>query len=113
MNIKEKIKELASQYQEESIHIRRHLHQHPELSFEEVQTGQFIARKLQDYGIPFTHGVADNGVVGLIKGKNPDKKVVALRADIDALPIKEVNEVPYRSKNEGIMHTYGFSSRGG
>lgn len=57
--------------------------------------------------IEYEHGVAENGVVGLIKGKNPDKKVIALRADIDALPITEANEVSYKSQNEGIMHACG------
>jgi len=105
--LKNKIKQLAKEYHEEVIHIRRHLHQHPELSFQEVETGKFIAKKLKSFGIPHKHGIADNGVVGLIKGKNPKKRVVALRGDIDALPIQEQNEVPYKSKKEGIMHACG------
>lgn len=105
--LKEKIKALAKEYHEEVVNIRRHLHQNPELSFEEVETGKFIAKKLKDYGIPFEHGMAGNGVVGLIKGKNPTKKIIALRGDIDALPIKEANAVPYKSKNEGVMHACG------
>jgi len=105
--LKEKIKELAKQNHEEVVRIRRHLHQNPELSFEEVQTGKFIAEKLNDYEIPNEHGWAENGVVGLIEGRNASKKVVALRADIDALPILEANEVPYKSKNEGVMHACG------
>lgn len=105
--LKEKIKALAKEYHEEVVNIRRHLHQNPELSFEEVETGKFIAKKLKDYGIPFEHGMAGNGVVGLIKGKNPNKKIIALRGDIDALPIKEANTVPYKSKNEGVMHACG------
>lgn len=105
--LKNKIKALAKEYHEEVIHIRRHLHQHPELSFEEVETGKFIAKKLKSYGIPYQHGIAENGVVGLIKGKNPTSKTIALRGDIDALPIKEANEVPYKSKHEGVMHACG------
>jgi len=105
--LKDKIKDLANQYHEEIIHIRRHLHQHPELSFEEVETGKFIAKKLESYGIPFEHGMAGNGVVALIKGKNPTIKTIALRGDIDALPIKEANKVPYKSKKEGVMHACG------
>ena len=105
--LKEKIKQLAKTYQEEVIQIRRHLHQYPELSFQEVETGRYIAAKLKDFGIPFQHGVADNGVVGLIEGRNPASKVIALRGDIDALPIKEANEVSYKSKNEGLMHACG------
>ena len=105
--LKDKIKSLASLYHNEVIAIRRHLHQHPELSFEEVKTGKFIAKKLGEFGIPYEHGIADNGVVGLIKGKKPKKKIIALRGDIDALPIKEANEVAYKSKNEGVMHACG------
>ena len=107
MSLKEDIKKLAKLYHQEIIEIRRHLHQFPELSFQEVNTGKFIAKKLTEYGIPYEHGVAENGVVGLIKGKNPHKTVVALRGDIDALPILEANDVPYKSKNEGVMHACG------
>lgn len=107
MQLKEKIKELSQEYHEEIIHIRRHLHQHPELSFQEVKTGKFIAKKLKAFGIPHQHGIADNGVVGIIKGRKPNKKVIALRGDIDALPIEEANEVPYKSKNKGVMHACG------
>lgn len=107
MSLADKIKALANEYQEEIINIRRHLHQNPELSFEEVETGKFIAKKLKSFGIPFKHGIAENGVVGLIKGKNPNKKIIALRGDIDALPITEANKVPYKSKNEGVMHACG------
>ena len=107
MSLKNKIKQLAQQYNEEVILMRRHLHQHPELSYEEVETGKYIARKLAELGVPFEHGVADNGVVALIEGKNPKSKTIALRADMDALPILEANDVPYKSKNEGVMHACG------
>jgi len=105
--MKQEIKKLAKEFHEEIIHIRRHLHQHPELSFEEVETGKFIAKKLKSFGISYEHGIADNGVVGLIKGKNPNKRIIALRGDIDALPITEANDVPYKSRNEGVMHACG------
>lgn len=105
--LKDKIKRLAKTGHQEAVEIRRHLHQHPELSFEEVKTGQFIAQKLSEFGIPYQHGIAENGLVGLIKGKNPEKKVLALRADMDALPIEEANAVPYKSKNKGVMHACG------
>lgn len=107
MNLKEKVHQLATDYHKEIVGIRRHLHQHPELSFQEVQTGNFIAQKLKEYGIPHEHGWAENGVVALIKGKNPEKKTIALRGDIDALPIQELNDLSYKSKNEGIMHACG------
>lgn len=105
--IQQKIQQLANSNHQEIINIRRHIHQNPELSFQEVETGKYIAGLLKDMDIPHEHGVADNGVVGLIKGKNPDKKIIALRADIDALPILEANEVTYKSKNEGVMHACG------
>jgi amidohydrolase len=108
--MKEKIQDLAKAYHHEVIGIRRHLHMHPELSYEEVKTGRYIADKLREMGIPHEHGIADNGVVGLIEGRNPSKKVVALRADFDALPITEANDVPYKSQNEGVMHACGHDA---
>lgn len=105
--MKERIQELAHQYYPDSIEQRRYLHQHPELSFEEVQTGRYIAARLKEMGIEHQHGVAGNGVVALIKGRNPKKKVVALRGDMDALPIQETNQVPYKSLREGVMHACG------
>lgn len=105
--LKEKIQQLASDYQSEAIEIRRHIHMHPELSYEEVETGKFISRTLTELGIPHEHGIADNGVVAMIEGKNPKKKIIALRADIDALPIKEANDVSYKSTKDGIMHACG------
>jgi len=105
--LKEKIKELAQAYFEDTVHLRRHLHQHPELSFEEKKTGCFIAEQLKSYGIECQHGIAENGVTAIIRGKKNSDKIVALRADMDALPIKEANEVPYKSKNEGVMHACG------
>ncbi len=105
--MKENIKQLAQEIHQDTIGIRRHIHANPELSYQEVKTGQYIANQLDSLGIDYEHGVADNGVVGLIKGKNPDKKVIALRADIDALPIVEANDVPYKSKNPGVMHACG------
>ena len=104
--LKEKIKNLAHHYHQEIIEIRRHLHSHPELSYQEFETSKFIQQQLTDMGISF-QVMATTGVVGIIKGKNPDKKVIALRADIDALPILEANDVPYKSKKEGIMHACG------
>jgi amidohydrolase len=108
--LKDKIKALANTYYPDVISMRRYLHMHPELSYEEVETGQYVAQKLKDYGIPFTHGVAENGVVGLIEGRNPQKKIIALRADMDALPINEANDVPYKSTKTGIMHACGHDA---
>ena len=105
--LKKKIQALASQFHPDIIEARRHLHSHPELSFQEVETGKFIAGKLASAGIPHETGWGGHGVVALIHGKNPEKKVIALRADIDALPILEANDVSYKSQNQGIMHACG------
>ena len=106
MQLEQKIKQLAAAYQAEFVSIRHHLHAHPELSYKEFETSKYIQSKLTELGIPF-EVKATTGVVGLIKGKNPAKRVIALRADIDALPIKEENDVEYKSTNEGIMHACG------
>jgi amidohydrolase len=102
----EKIKSLAAQGQDENIAIRRHLHANPELSYQEFETCKFVQAQLTKIGIPFTV-IATTGVLGIIEGKNPTKRVIALRADMDALPIIEENEVDYKSKNEGVMHACG------
>ncbi len=101
-----KIKELAKKYAPEFIEIRRHIHANPELSYQEFETSKFVQQKLTEFGIPFEIK-ATTGVVGLIKGKNPENRIIALRADMDALPIKEENEVPYKSKVDGVMHACG------
>ena len=107
MELKLKVRELASHYYQNIVTNRRTLHANPELSFQEYNTARFVAEKLKEIGIAPTEGVANTGVVALIKGKNPDKKTIALRADLDALPITEANDVPYKSKNEGVMHACG------
>jgi amidohydrolase len=104
--LQQKIKDLAKQYAQGFIEVRRHLHAHPELSYQEFETSKFVQQKLTEYAIPFEIK-ATTGVVGLIKGKNPESRVVALRADLDALPIQEQNDVPYKSTNKGIMHACG------
>jgi amidohydrolase len=87
--------------------IRHHLHSYPELSFQEIETAKYISTLLSSWGIEHKTGIAGNGIVALVKGKNPEKKVIALRADMDALPIKEENNVEYKSLNEGVMHACG------
>ncbi len=104
--IKQQIQELAKNIFNEVVANRRHLHSHPELSFHEVETSAFVAKKLEDLGLTYIR-MADNGLVALIKGEKPSDAVVALRADMDALPIAEANDVPYRSKNTGVMHACG------
>ncbi len=103
--IKEKIKELAAKYAEEFIGIRHHLHSHPELSFHEFETSKFIQDKLKNWDIEFKV-MATTGVVGIIHGRKSNR-IIALRGDMDALPITEKNDVEYQSKNEGVMHACG------
>ena len=107
MDLLKLIKQEASEMLSELVAIRHHLHMHPELSMQEKQTSAYIQAKLSDYGIPLTAGMAEHGVVGLIEGKNPTKQVVALRADMDGLPIMEQNQVDYCSTKPGVMHACG------
>ncbi|MBZ4191663.1 M20 metallopeptidase family protein [Niabella beijingensis] len=102
----DEIRALAKQYAPGLIEVRRHLHAHPELSYQEFETSRYIQEQLGAMEIPFEI-MAVTGVIGLIKGRNPEKRIVALRADIDALPIRELNEVSYRSVNENVMHACG------
>lgn len=101
------VSEIAREAHKRIIDIRRHLHMHPELSFQEEQTGKFIQETLKDIGVSFTRGWAGHGVVGMIEGNKPERAVVALRADMDALPIVEDNDVEYKSRNRGVMHACG------
>ena len=104
--LQNKIKQLAKKYAPECIAIRHHLHAHPELSYKEFETSKYVQEKLTALEIPFEI-MATTGVVGLIMGKNPGKRTIALRADMDALPIKEENKVDYKSQNDGVMHACG------
>jgi len=114
-HLKSKIQELSKKYLSETIQIRRHIHSHPELSFEEFKTSDFIASKLKEYNIPFTQGIVKTGIVALIEGtkeapspaERDGERCVAIRADMDALPITEQNNCEYKSKNEGVMHACG------
>ncbi len=104
--MKNKIQELSAKIYNDVVGYRHHIHANPELSFKEFQTSLFIKEKLTAWGIEFTD-MANTGVVGLIKGKIPSDRIIALRADMDALPIHEANDKPYRSKNHGVMHACG------
>jgi len=105
--MKDAVRELAQRFQADVVAYRRHLHQYPELSFQEEKTAAYIAQQLGNWGIEHRTGVAGTGIVALVRGKNSRKRTVALRADIDALPIQEANDVPYRSQNDGVMHACG------
>jgi amidohydrolase len=110
MNLSEKIRSLSEKYFNEIVEIRRHIHKHPELSFKEFKTSGFVQNKLKEYGIPFKTGYAGTGILGIIEGDRSGGKTVALRADMDALPIKEENDLPFRSVNEGVMHACGHDA---
>jgi amidohydrolase len=102
----EKIKSLAAAYTAETVAHRHHIHQHPELSFQEFETQAYVQKQLKLMGID-SSPLANTGLVALIQGNKPDRRVVALRADMDALPIWETNDVPYKSQNPGVMHACG------
>jgi len=104
--LKENIQRLSAEYAAEFLEIRHHLHAHPELSYKEFETSKFVQSKLAGWGIPFTV-MAETGVVAVIYGSNPGKRSIALRGDMDALPILEENDVPYKSKHPGVMHACG------
>ena len=89
-----------------AVEFRRHLHRHPELSFEEVQSAQYIEQRLDEAGISHSR-IAETGVLAKIEGKGDLSKAIVLRADIDALPIEEQTNLEYASENRGIMHACG------
>jgi amidohydrolase len=105
--MQDRIYQLASSVFPEIRAIRHHLHAHPELSFEEYETSAYVQQVLSKHGISFTPGWVKTGIIAHIEGNNPSKKIIALRADLDALPITEANTIPYVSKNQGIMHACG------
>jgi amidohydrolase len=107
MNLKSIIQQLAQSAFNEMVEIRRTIHQYPELAFEEYETSALVCKKLEAYKIPFEKNIAKTGVVGILKGKNPEKKCIALRADMDALPIDEANDIDYKSRHKGKMHACG------
>ena len=107
--LKERIQQLAAEVFDTTIQNRRHLHAHPELSYKEHETVAFVAAKLDELGISYQK-MANTGLVALIKGEKPSDEVVALRADMDALPIEEANEVPYKSTKPGVMHACGHDA---
>jgi amidohydrolase len=105
-DLKQAVKALAAEYAPDTVAVRRHLHAHPELSFQEYKTAAYVKAQLQQMGLK-PLAMADTGLVALIEGRNPGRKTVALRADMDALPITEQNEVSYKSQNPGVMHACG------
>lgn len=106
MNLKETIQNLANEIFPEILEIRRFIHQHPELSFHEFKTAEYICEVLGKENIPFRQGIAGTGILADIEGRGSGK-IIGLRADMDALPIQEENTVDYRSVNDGKMHACG------
>lgn len=107
--VKEKVQTIAKNIIDEVIANRRHLHQNPELSFKEFNTAIYIRSRLDDMNISWTE-IANTGTLATITGNLPSTKVIALRADIDALPINEENSVDYCSSFEGVMHACGHDA---
>jgi amidohydrolase len=107
MDLKSKLHSRAQEIWQETVALRRRIHAHPELAFEEFETSALVKAELAAAGIDFQENVAKTGVVGIVQGKQGEGKTIALRADMDALPILEANQVPYASKVPGKMHACG------
>lgn len=108
--MKERIKSLVISNKNYVSTCFEHLHAHPELSFQETETSLFVQRELTKLNIPFRAGIAGTGILAKVEGKNPSKKIIALRADMDALPICELVQTNYTSKNNGVMHACGHDA---
>jgi amidohydrolase len=106
MEIDIRIKELSEKYYDEIVSVRRYLHANPELSFEEFGTSAFICSKLDEWGVVYRKGIVKTGIVAELSG-NKSGRIIAFRADMDALPIHEINNVPYKSIRDGVMHACG------
>jgi len=104
------VHDLANNYFDTAVKHRRHLHANPELSFEEENTAKYIQTVLEENKVSYKANIAGHGIVALIEGKNPASKTIALRGDMDALPITEINEVPYKSTKKGLMHACGHDA---
>jgi amidohydrolase len=106
-SIKEQIQSLAEKHFADVLAMRRHIHMHPELSYQEVETSSFVEAQLRRMGLEVKTGIGGYGLTAFIHGKNPESRMIALRADMDALPIQELNTTEYKSKHDGIMHACG------
>lgn len=107
INLQSRVREAAATLLPQVRSFRRHIHAHPELSFEEHATARFVAEQLSAWGIPYTTGIAGTGIVALVEGKNPASRCIAVRSELDALPILEQSSAEYKSRNEGVMHACG------
>jgi amidohydrolase len=106
MELQNQIKKISARIYPEIVEIRRHIHAHPELSFEEYETSAYICNILDQWGIPYKKNIAGTGIVAVLEGKSPGR-TIAFRADMDALPIIEMNQIPFKSLNAGKMHACG------
>ena len=106
MMYEKEVKEKVTAILPQVVTWRRHFHEYPELSGKEVKTSAYIQDVFKNLGIPYETGFFQNAVLGIIKGSHPGK-TVALRADMDALPVTELTGLPFASKNEGVMHACG------
>lgn len=102
----EKITKLCEAYYEKAVECRHYLHENPELSFKEFKTAEYIGAELLRMEIPYVKNVAVTGIVGTIRGRYPGKTIL-LRADMDALPVSETADVPYKSRVPDVMHACG------
>ena len=109
-DIKKKIKLIAKSIFKDIVNIRRHIHKYPELSFSEKETSKFICAVLDKHEIDYKSNVAGFGVVAMIRCKEQDANVIGVRADMDALPIQEQNNIDYKSTNDGVMHACGHDA---
>ena len=109
MGLKEKILYLTDRYYDEIVQIRRHIHKNPELSYYENETSAFIEKMLREYNINYKKGFVNTGIIAWLQGEKPGP-VIGLRAELDALPITENNQVSYKSKRDGIMHACGHDA---
>ena len=105
-----KIKSLSESAYSYVVACYRHFHKHPELSFQEFETSAFVQQELDSMQIPYRSGIAQTGILGWIEGKNPAKRTIALRADMDALPIQEESNLHWKSVNENVMHACGHDA---
>jgi amidohydrolase len=108
--IKDIILAKSADLKQEVIQLRRHFHRYPELSYQETGTSIFICNWFEKNSIAFRKGIAGTGIIGMIKGKAEGKKVIALRAEMDALPVNERNKTEYSSLNQGKMHACGHDA---
>jgi hippurate hydrolase len=110
MITKDRILELTAQNKSYVFDVYKYLHQYPELTFHEVETCKYIREELKKNDIPFRQGYAKTGMLGVLRCKNPKKRIIALRTDMDALPIQEETGLPYQSKHECVMHACGHDA---